>query len=61
MAGDLLLLCSDGLSGPLDDRSILDLSRNTQDLSVISQKLIGAANERGGPDNITCVVARWVE
>jgi PPM family protein phosphatase len=57
----LLLLCSDGLSGPVDDRSILDVVRSTAELSMISQKLIAAANERGGPDNITCVVARWIE
>jgi len=61
MAGDVLLLCSDGLSGPVDDQSILDLVRSTPDLAVMSQRLIAAANERGGPDNITCVVARWVE
>jgi len=58
--GDMLLLCSDGLSGPVDDRSILDIVRNSPDLAAASQRLIAAANERGGPDNITCIVARWV-
>jgi protein phosphatase len=58
--GDVLLLCSDGLCGPVDDRSILDIVRSSTDLSTASQRLIAAANERGGPDNITCVVARWV-
>jgi PPM family protein phosphatase len=61
LAGDLIILCSDGLSGPLDDRTILDLAQGALDLSQLSQKLIAAANERGGPDNITCVAARWVE
>jgi protein phosphatase len=58
--GDMLLLCSDGLCGPVDDRSILDIARSSPDLGTVSQRLIAAANERGGPDNITCIVARWV-
>ena len=58
--GDMLLLCSDGLCGPVDDRSILDIVRSSPDLGTVSQRLIAAANERGGPDNITCIVARWV-
>jgi protein phosphatase len=58
---DLLLLCSDGLCGPVADPQILDIAHSTADLAEIAQRLIGAANDRGGPDNITCVVARWVQ
>jgi PPM family protein phosphatase len=58
--GDVILLCSDGLSGPLDDPQIRELVSANGDLSQISARLIAAANERGGPDNITCIVARWV-
>lgn len=60
MEGDIILLCSDGLSGPLDDPQIRELVGTNGDLSQISARLIAAANERGGPDNITCIVARWV-
>ena len=59
--GDLLLLCSDGLCGPVADPQILDIAHATHDLAEIAQRLIAAANDRGGPDNITCVVARWVQ
>ncbi len=59
--GDLLLLCSDGLCGPVADAQILDIVHATHDLSEMAQRLISAANDRGGPDNITCVVARWVQ
>lgn len=59
--GDLLLLCSDGLCGPVADAQILDIVHATHDLAEMAQRLIAAANDRGGPDNITCVVARWVQ
>jgi protein phosphatase len=58
--GDMLLLCSDGLSGPVDDQSIVDILSGCNDLTTGTQRLIAAANERGGPDNITCVLARWL-
>ncbi len=60
-AGDVLLLCSDGLSGPVADPQILDLATSNPDLTQFVQKLITAANERGGPDNITCIAARWIQ
>jgi len=57
--GDQLLLCSDGLSGPVEDeriRSILVASESPADACLA---LIAAANEAGGPDNVSCVVARF--
>ncbi len=60
-AGDTLLLCSDGLAGPLSDDEILTVANTTDDLSEVANRLIDAANKNGGPDNITCVLARWVE
>lgn len=54
-AGDLYLLCSDGLTEMLSDRRIAtELMRITDDLDIVCQALIDAANERGGLDNI-CV------
>ena len=59
--GDVLLLCSDGLCGPVNDQRLLDTVTKYGDLTAATQRLIETANESGGPDNITCVLARWVE
>ena len=59
--GDLYVLCSDGLSGMIDDREILDVIRTTDDLSEACRRLIALANEHGGEDNITAVVVRIEE
>ena len=56
---DIMLLCSDGLAGPVSDEEILDIVLNAPDLEQATQKLIDKANEAGGPDNITAVLARW--
>jgi protein phosphatase len=58
--GDILLLCSDGLSGKLraeDMRRIVLEAKN--DLSAACTKLVDEANNRGGEDNITVVLARF--
>ncbi len=57
--GDTLLLCSDGLAGPVTDDDILKIILSTPDLTQASSALINKANENGGPDNVTCVLARW--
>ena len=59
-AGDLVLLCTDGLSGPVTDPDILRICSNEPDLPTAAKKLIDAANENGGPDNVTCILARWI-
>lgn len=56
--GDLLLLCSDGLSRVVSDDEILDVVRSAGDCLVMCDQLIALANARGGPDNITVLVAR---
>ncbi len=60
MAGDTYLLCSDGLCGPVSDEEILSIVVNAADLPTACRRLIERANENGGPDNITSVLARWV-
>ena len=59
-AGDLYLLCSDGLSGPVDDPTMCDVCITTPDLKTAASTLIEKANANGGPDNITVVLARWL-
>src|SRR5213083_1507742 len=57
--GDILVLCSDGLSGQVKKEEIAQVVSTTPDLSAACDKLIAIANERGGPDNITVVLARF--
>ncbi len=55
---DTLVLCSDGLSGQVKPEEIADIAEAEDDLATVCSKLIDLANERGGPDNITVLVAR---
>ena len=57
--GDILVLCSDGLSGQVKKEEIAKIVSETPDLSAACDTLIALANERGGPDNITVVIARF--
>ncbi len=58
--GDVYLLCSDGLSGPVSDAEIAEIAASTPDLKLAASKLIERANANGGPDNITVVCAKWM-
>jgi PPM family protein phosphatase len=57
--GDLLVLCSDGLSGQVRKEEIAELATSTPELMDLCARLIEIANTRGGPDNITAVAARF--
>lgn len=57
--GDLLVLCSDGLSGQVRPDEIASATVAEPDLVALCKRLIDRANETGGPDNITVVVARF--
>lgn len=54
---DTLVLCTDGLHGPVEDSEIAMLAAQP-DLDRACRDLIELARERGGPDNITVVLAR---
>ncbi len=56
-AGDILVICSDGLSGPVEPQVIADVVTGTRDPAVACDELIASANARGGRDNITVIVA----
>ncbi len=58
--GDIYLLCSDGLCGPLTDAEIGEITASSNDLKAIASKLIERANANGGPDNVTVVLAKWI-
>jgi len=55
-AGDRLLLASDGLHGPVDDDEIERLLQDEGGPQVSVEALMAAAIERGGPDNVSCIV-----
>ena len=57
--GDTLVLCSDGLSGQVKREEIAEAVGRQQNLEALGTQLIDLANERGGPDNITVVIARF--
>jgi len=55
--GERYLLCSDGLFGVVPDATIAEiLGRRDPPLDAICKALIDAANQEGGPDNITALV-----
>jgi protein phosphatase len=58
-AADVLLLCSDGLSGMVDDSRIAAALGAEAEPEAACRRLIDLANEAGGKDNVTAVVARF--
>ena len=54
--GEILLLCSDGLTGELTDQQILQQSCAADTLDGLVSQLVAAANQNGGRDNISCIV-----
>jgi len=54
--GDRLLLCSDGLTGMLEDARIAELLGGYSDPGVAASELVAAANEAGGHDNVSVIV-----
>jgi len=57
--GDILVLCSDGLSGSVKKEEIAEIATRERDLQAACDRLIALANQRGGPDNITVILARF--
>lgn len=54
---DILLLCTDGLSGVLTDEEILAETMRHAEPQAAADGLVALANARGGPDNVTVIVA----
>jgi protein phosphatase len=55
-SGDMLLLCSDGLTRGVHPNDILHILSGSEDLPIMSDRLIVMANEAGGDDNTTVIV-----
>lgn len=58
-SNDLLLLCSDGLTGPVSDTEIRAILDEADDLEEATRRLVDAALDRGAPDNVTVVLIRF--
>ncbi|MDP1562291.1 MAG: protein phosphatase 2C domain-containing protein [Pirellulaceae bacterium] len=59
-AGDIFMLCSDGLTGPVADREIAQVLAALPPAEAC-ESLINLANLRGGPDNITVIVVKYLK
>jgi serine/threonine protein phosphatase PrpC len=57
--GDVILVCSDGLHGPVSDDEIQQILLDEPDVKKACDRLIACANAHDGPDNITVVLARF--
>lgn len=55
-AGDIVLLCSDGLTSMISEEQIAAVLSSESDLDVAANRLIDEANEAGGRDNITVIL-----
>lgn len=56
---DRILLCSDGLTNMLDDDEIKHIVSTTRDIGEAADRLVEAANEHGGRDNISVILAEY--
>ncbi|HXZ80729.1 MAG TPA: SpoIIE family protein phosphatase, partial [Terriglobales bacterium] len=59
--GDVLVLCSDGLTRHVSDDKILETVMSASDLQKACDRLVDAARDGGGEDNITCLLLRFEE
>jgi protein phosphatase len=59
--GDQILMCSDGLHGPVDYDTIAQILREKASPQEKVERLIERANRNGGPDNVTAVLLEWAD
>lgn len=60
-AGDMFLLCSDGVTDMLTDDEICSIIDDKRELSVLVRELVDAALEKGGVDNTTAILLRFTK
>lgn len=54
--GDMVLMCTDGLTNMLEDEEILKILEVSRDIAEMAEELVRAANEKGGKDNISVIL-----
>lgn len=58
--GNIILMCSDGLTNMLCDDEIMNIVRDNEDkLDIAAYKLVERANEQGGKDNISIIIVKF--
>jgi len=57
--GDVLLLCTDGLTEPVEDDQIAEILATISDPETAAHQLVALALDKGGPDNVTAIVSRY--
>lgn len=58
--GEGLLICSDGLWGVISQQDIRQIIEGHEDLDIAAQELVNAANNAGGPDNISVILVKRI-
>jgi protein phosphatase len=59
LSGDVVLMCTDGLHGPVDHATLLTILSEPGTLEEKVKRLIDCANRNGGPDNVTAVLLEY--
>jgi PPM family protein phosphatase len=59
--GDRVLLCSDGLYGPVADSTISGILEDSASLQQAVEALLDCANQNGGPDNVTAILLHYTD
>ena len=59
--GDIILLCTDGLSNMISDDEIKDTILNSENVIIAPKNLVDLANKKGGADNITAVILKYAD
>ena len=59
LEGDIILMCSDGLSNMLDEDTMASVASEKEEISNRAEKLVKMANDAGGNDNITVILAEY--
>jgi protein phosphatase len=57
--GDVVLLCSDGLHGTIDDTTIAQIATNQRDPHLAAREMVDAALDGGSRDNVTVLLVRY--
>jgi protein phosphatase len=60
-SGDVLLLCTDGLTGMVPNPEITEILMRDHDAQAAADRLVSSANEHGGEDNVSVIVLRIAE
>ena len=54
--GDVILICSDGLHGAVDDTTLAQIATNQKDIQIATRQMVEVALDRGSRDNVTAML-----